>query len=79
MCCGSVAVVAFVFGLGSKFLVVCTSRVMCFSCLVSDFVMGGCSFMFVSLVGGWAIGHIIWDSWWYSSMASTNIFAAMSI
>ena len=38
--CGSVAVLAFVFGLGSKLLAVFLSRVMRFSCLVSDFVMG---------------------------------------
>jgi hypothetical protein len=53
--------------------------VMRFSCLVSDFVMGGCSFKFVSLVCGWAIGHVFWASWWYPSMASTTNFAAMSI
>ena len=51
MGCGSVAVVAFVFGLGSKFLTVFLSRAIRVSCRVSDFVMGGCSFMFVSLVG----------------------------
>ena len=38
---GSVAVVALVFGWGSKFLAVFLSRVLRFSCLVSDFVMGG--------------------------------------
>ena len=31
--------------------------------------------MFVSLVGGWAIDHIVWASWWYPSMASTTIFS----
>ena len=41
VCCGSVAVVAFVFGLGSKFLAVFLSRAMRFSCLVSYFAMGG--------------------------------------
>ena len=74
MCWGSVAVVAFVFGLGSQFFAVFLSRVRRFSCLVSDIVMGGYSCMFVSLVGGWAIGHIFWASWWYPSMASTTIF-----
>ena len=38
-----------VFGLGSMLLAVFLSRVMRFRCLVSDFVMGGCSFVFVSL------------------------------
>ena len=52
MCWGSVVVGVFVFGLGSMFFAVFRSRVMRFSCPVSDFVMGGCSFMFVSLVGG---------------------------
>ncbi len=79
VCCGSVAVVSFVFGLGSTFLAVFLSRVMRFSCLVSDFVLGGCNFMFVSLVSGWAVGHIVWADWWYPSMASTTFFAAMSI
>ena len=41
VCCGPVAVVALIFGLGSKFLAVFLSRVMRFICLVSDFVMGG--------------------------------------
>ena len=53
VCCGSVVVVACVFGLGSMFLAGFLSRVMRFSrCLVSDYVMEGCSVMFVSLVGG---------------------------
>ena len=52
VCCGSVAVVAFVFGLGSRFFAVFLSHVTRFSCVVSDFVMGGCSLVFVSLVGG---------------------------
>ena len=39
--CGSVAVIALVFNLGNKFLAVILRRVMRFSCLVSDFVMGG--------------------------------------
>ena len=41
VCCGSVAVVEFIFGLGSKFLAVFLSRVMLFSCLVAHFAMGG--------------------------------------
>ena len=57
--CESVSVGALVFGLGSMFLAVFLSRVMRFSCIVSDFVMGGCSFIFVSLVGDWVIGHIV--------------------
>ena len=39
VCCGSVAVIVFVFGLGSKFLAMFLSREMRLSCLVSDFVM----------------------------------------
>ena len=38
--------------------------VMRFSCLVSDFVIGGCSFVVVSLEGGWVIGQIVWASRW---------------
>ena len=38
-----------VFGLGSMFCVVFLSRVIRLSCRVSDFVMGGCSFVFVSV------------------------------
>ena len=49
---GSVVVITFVAGLGSMFLAVFLSRAMRFNCLVHDFVMGGCSFMCVSLVGG---------------------------
>ncbi len=60
VCCGSVAVIAFVYGLGSKILAVILSRVTRFSYFVSEFVMGGCNFMFVSLVSGWAVGHIVW-------------------
>jgi hypothetical protein len=39
-----------VFGLGSMLLAVFLSLVMRLRCLVSDFVMGGCSFVAVSLV-----------------------------
>ncbi len=49
-----------VFGLGSMLFVVFLSLVMRLSCLVSDFVMGGCSFVFVSFGGGWVIGQIAW-------------------
>ena len=45
----SIVVGASVFGLGSMFLAVFLSRVIRLSCLVSDFVMGGCSFVFVSV------------------------------
>ena len=41
VCCGSDAVFALVFGLGSKFLAVFLSRVMHFCCFVPDFVIGG--------------------------------------
>ena len=68
-----------VFELGSMPLAVFLSRVMRFSCLVSDYVMEGCSLVFVSLGGGWASGHIVWARRWYPSMVSTNSFAAMSI
>jgi len=74
-CVGSVVNGVLVFGLGSICLAVFPSRVMRFSCLVSDFVMGGCSFKFVSLVGGRAIGHVVWASWWYPPMAFTTIFS----
>ncbi len=40
-----------VFGLGSMFFAVFLSRVIRFSCRVSDFVIGGCSFVFVSDCG----------------------------
>ncbi len=43
VCCGSALVIALVFDLGSKFLAVFLRRVIHFSCLVSDFVMGECS------------------------------------
>ena len=41
-----------VLGLGSMRVAVFPSRVMRFSCLVSAFVMGGCSLVLVSFVGG---------------------------
>ena len=50
-----------------------------FSRLEPDLVMGGCSFVFVSLGGGWAIGHIVWARGLQPSMVSTTIVAAMSI
>jgi hypothetical protein len=56
----SVVIGVSVFGLKSMFLDVFPSLVMRFSCHVSDFVMGGCSFVFISLGGGWAIVHIVW-------------------
>ena len=59
-----VSVVAFVFGLGSMFLAVFLSRMIRFSCILSDFVMGRCSLMFVSLVSGLFIGHIVWARRW---------------
>ena len=64
VCAESVVTCVSVFGLGSMFVAVFLSRMMRLSCLVSDFVMGGCSFVFVSLGGGWAIGHIVWARRW---------------
>ena len=52
MCCGSVVVGVWFFGLGIVFFAVFLSRVIRFSCLVSDFVMGGCSLVFVLLMCG---------------------------
>ncbi len=60
----SIVVGASIFGLGSMFCAVFLRRVIRLSCRVSDFVMGGCSFVFVSVLGGWAIGHIVWARWW---------------
>ena len=59
VCMGSVVICVSVFSLGSMLLAVFLSRGMRFSCLVPDFVMGGYSFVVVSLGGGWAIGHIV--------------------
>ncbi len=72
MACARVCVVRVVsaaFGvlaldLGSMFLAVFLSLEMRFSFLVSDFVMEGCSLVFASFVGGWAIGHIFWARRW---------------
>ena len=61
---GLVVIGVSVFGLGSMLLAAFLSLVMRFSCLVSDFVMGGCSFVVVSREGGWAIGQIFWASRW---------------
>ena len=69
----------FVVWLGSMRLAVFLSHVMRFSCLVSDFVMGGCSLVFVSFVGGRAIGHIVCARRWYPSMAFITSFATLSI
>ncbi len=52
VCWGSVVDGLLVFGLGSMRLAVFMSRVMRFSCLVSDFVMGWYSLLLVSVVGG---------------------------
>ena len=52
VCWGSVRVGVSVFGLRFMFLTVFLSRVMCFSCVVPNFVMGECSLVFISLVGG---------------------------
>ncbi len=78
-CVGSVVNGVLVFGLGSICLAVFPSRVMRFSCLVSDFVMEGWSLVLVSLMGGLAIGHIVCTRRLYSSMALTTSFAALSI
>ena len=53
-----------VFVLWSMILAAILSLVMRFSCLVSDFVMGGRNFGVVSCEGGWAIGQIFWASRW---------------
>ena len=75
MVCGELVVIGvLVFGLGSMLLAVFLSRVMRFMCLVSDFVMGGCSLVFVSLGGSWAIGHIVWARLGYRSTVSTIIW-----
>ena len=68
LACVRVCAVFFVFvedgvsvlGLGSMLFAVFLSFVMRLSCLLSDFVMGGCSFVFVSFRGGWVIGQIVW-------------------
>ena len=52
VCWGLVVVGVLVLGLGSMLLAVFLSCVMRFSCLVSDFMMGRCWLVFVSLVGG---------------------------
>ena len=57
---GLVGIGVSMFGLGSMLFDVCMRLVMRLSCLVSDFVMGGCSFVFVSFGGGWVIGQIVW-------------------
>ena len=60
VCWGSVVNGLLALGIGSIRLAIFLSRVMRFSCLVSDFVMGGCSLVLVSLMGGLAIGHIVY-------------------
>ena len=60
VCWGSVVSVLLVSGLESMFLAVFLSLVMRFSCLVYDFMIGGCNLVFVSLVGGCGIGNIVW-------------------
>ncbi len=67
------------FGWGSIRLALFLSRVMRFSCLVSAFVMGGCSLVLVLLVDGLALGHIVWARRLYPSMVLTTSFAALSI
>ena len=52
VCWGSVVGDLLVFGLGSIRLAVFPSHVMRYSCLVSDFVIGGCSLVLVSVVDG---------------------------
>ena len=60
----SVVIGASIFGLGSMFCAVFLSRAIRISCRVSDFEMGGCNFIFASVWGGWANGHIVWAKWW---------------
>ncbi len=64
VCVVSIVIGASVFGLGIMFLAVFLSRIIRLSCLVSDFVIGGCSFVFVSVWVGWVSGHIVWARWW---------------
>ena len=64
VCAEMVVVGVSVFGLGSMLLAVFLSRMMRLSCLASDFVTGGCSFVFVSLGGSSVIGHIVWARRW---------------
>ena len=64
LCVKSVVICVSDFGLGSMLFAVFLSRVMRFSYLVSDFVIGGCSFVAVSFEVGWVIGHIVWASRW---------------
>ncbi len=59
-----IVVGAEVFDLGSMFLAVFLSWVIRLSCLMSDFVIGGCSFVFGSVWGGWVSDHIVWAIWW---------------
>ena len=61
---GSVVIGASMFGWGSIFFAVFLSRVIRLSCLVSDFVMGGCSVVLMAVCDGWDIGHIVWANWW---------------
>ena len=60
----SVAFGVLAFGLGSMFLAAFLSLEMRFSCLVSDFVIGGCSLVLVLCCGGCVIGHIVWARRW---------------
>ena len=53
-----------VFGLGSRFLAMFRSLEMRFSCLVSDFGMGGCSLVLVWFCGGCVMGNIVWARRW---------------
>ena len=63
VCCGFVCGVL-VFRLGNMRLTVFLSRVMLLRCRVSDLGMGGCSFMFVLVMEGWAIGHYLFANIW---------------
>ena len=57
---GPVVIDMSVFGLGSMFFAMFLSFVMRLSCLVSDFVIGGCSFVLVSFGDGRVMGQIVW-------------------
>ena len=57
---GSVVIGVSVFGLGSMFLAMFLSFEIRLSCLVSDFVIWGCSFVLVSFGGGRVMGQIVW-------------------
>ncbi len=63
LCWGSDVNELSVFGLGSIRLAIFLGFVMRLNRRVSGFVIGGCNFVLVSVVGGWAICHIFCANW----------------